>query len=141
VPYKTVPTAMNDVLAGRVSMILTDLTPGLPHVKAGTLRALAVTRLKRSALLPDVPPCTKPASPISTWIRGRHYSRRPTPRRRSSKRLNAELRAIIDSPEARRGWLASGSRNVELARRAQRLRQGAARQMDEDDQGRRIEAE
>src|SRR5262249_58105913 len=55
VPYKSVPQGLNDVLAGRVSLILTDLMPGLPHVRAGTLRALAVTRLKRSALVPDVP--------------------------------------------------------------------------------------
>ena len=34
VPYKTVPVALNDVLAGRVSMMFADLTTGLPHVKA-----------------------------------------------------------------------------------------------------------
>jgi tripartite-type tricarboxylate transporter receptor subunit TctC len=55
VPYKSVPPALNDVLAGRVSMTFTDLTPSLPHVKAGTLRALGITRLRRSALLPDLP--------------------------------------------------------------------------------------
>src|SRR3954469_10246884 len=44
VPYKSVPPALTDVLGGRISMAFTDLTPGLPHVKAGTLRALAVTR-------------------------------------------------------------------------------------------------
>src|SRR5216683_8417338 len=55
VPYKSVPPALNDVIAGRVSMTFTDLTPGLPHVKAGTLRALGITRLQRSALLPDLP--------------------------------------------------------------------------------------
>src|SRR6266704_7162043 len=55
VPYKSAPPALNDVLAGRVSMMFTDLTTGLPHVKAGTLRALAVTRLKRSALIPELP--------------------------------------------------------------------------------------
>jgi tripartite-type tricarboxylate transporter receptor subunit TctC len=36
-------------------MMFTDLTTGLPHVKAGTLRALAVTRLKRSTLIPELP--------------------------------------------------------------------------------------
>src|SRR5438876_2915468 len=55
VPYKSAPPALNDVLAGRVSMMFTDLTTGLPHVKAGTLRALASTRLKRSTLLPELP--------------------------------------------------------------------------------------
>jgi tripartite-type tricarboxylate transporter receptor subunit TctC len=55
IPYKSVPPALNDVLGGRVSMMFTDLTPGLPHVRANTLRALAVTSLKRSPLLPDLP--------------------------------------------------------------------------------------
>ena len=55
VPYKSVPPALNDVIAGRVSMTFSDLTPGLPHVNAGTLRALGITRLRRSVLLPDLP--------------------------------------------------------------------------------------
>src|SRR5450631_3103843 len=45
VPYKSVPPALNDVIAGRVSMSFSDLTPGLPQVRAGNLRALAITRL------------------------------------------------------------------------------------------------
>src|ERR671931_1865940 len=55
VPYKSSPPAIQDVLAGRVSMMFTDLTTGLPHVQAGTLRALAVTRIKRSALFAELP--------------------------------------------------------------------------------------
>jgi tripartite-type tricarboxylate transporter receptor subunit TctC len=101
VPYKTVPTAMNDVLAGRVSMILTDLTPGLPHVKAGTLRALAVTRLKRSALLPDVPSLHEAGVTdfdMDSWAA--LFAPANTPPE-IVKRLNAELRAIIESPEAK----------------------------------------
>src|SRR5262249_158605 len=55
VPYKAAPPALQDVIAGRVSMMFTDLTSGLPHVKSGALRALATTRLKRSALFPELP--------------------------------------------------------------------------------------
>jgi tripartite-type tricarboxylate transporter receptor subunit TctC len=43
------------LIAGRVSMMFVELTSGLPHVQSGALRALAVTRIKRSALLPDLP--------------------------------------------------------------------------------------
>src|SRR5262249_45886923 len=55
VPYKSVPPALNDVLGGRVSMMFTDLTAGLPHIQAGKLRRLGVTRLPRSALFPSGP--------------------------------------------------------------------------------------
>jgi tripartite-type tricarboxylate transporter receptor subunit TctC len=55
VPYKSSPPAIQDVLAGRVSMMFTDLTSGLPHVESGALRALAVTRLHRSSLFPQLP--------------------------------------------------------------------------------------
>jgi tripartite-type tricarboxylate transporter receptor subunit TctC len=55
VPYKSTPQGVTDLIAGRVSMMFVDLTAGLPHVQSGALRALAVTRIKRSALLPDLP--------------------------------------------------------------------------------------
>jgi len=43
VSYRGAPLALNDVIAGRVSMTFTDLTPGLPHVTSGSLRALGIT--------------------------------------------------------------------------------------------------
>ena len=101
VPYKSIPTALNDVLAGRVSMILTDMTPGLPHIKAGTLRALAVTRLKRSTLLPDVPSLHEAGVPnfdMDSWAG--LFAPANTPND-IVVRLNSELRAIIDNPEVR----------------------------------------
>ena len=55
VPYKSAPPALQDLIAGRVSMMFTDLTTGLPHVQSGKLRALAVTRLQRSSLFPELP--------------------------------------------------------------------------------------
>src|SRR5262249_19525963 len=55
VPYRIQPPAVQDVLGGRVSMCFTDLSTGLPHYKSGALRGLATSRLKRSALLPELP--------------------------------------------------------------------------------------
>ena len=55
VPYKSSPQAIEDVIAGRVSMMIVDFTVAMPHVSAGQVRALAVTRLKRSSLFPDLP--------------------------------------------------------------------------------------
>src|SRR5688572_1995892 len=55
VPYRGGGPALLDTLGGQVDMSFPTLSAALPHVKAGNLRALAVTDTKRSTLLPDVP--------------------------------------------------------------------------------------
>jgi tripartite-type tricarboxylate transporter receptor subunit TctC len=55
VPYRGGGPALLDTLSGQVDMSFPVLSAALPHVKAGSLRALAVTDTVRSALLPDVP--------------------------------------------------------------------------------------
>ena len=94
--------ALQDVLAGRVSMMFTDLTTGLPHVRSGTLRALAVTRLQRSPLFPELPSLDEAGVMVSTWIPGRASSRRPIPRPRSWRSLTPGLRKIIDDADSSR---------------------------------------
>ncbi len=55
IPYKGIPPAVTDVIAGRVSMLMTTTISAAPHVKSGRLRALAITSPKRLAAMPDVP--------------------------------------------------------------------------------------
>jgi tripartite-type tricarboxylate transporter receptor subunit TctC len=55
VPYRGGGPALLDTLGGQVDMSFPTLSAALPHVKAGNLRALAVTDTRRSPLLPDVP--------------------------------------------------------------------------------------
>jgi tripartite-type tricarboxylate transporter receptor subunit TctC len=101
VPYRSAPPALNDVLGGRVSMMFTDLTTGLPHVKAGTLRALATTRLQRSTLFPEVPTLHEAGITdfdMDSWAA--MFAPANTPREIVT-RLNAELRRIIDDPEVK----------------------------------------
>ena len=102
VPYKSAPPALNDVLAGRVSMMFTDLTTGVPHVKAGTLRALAVTRLQRSTLIPELPTLDEAGVTgfdMDSWAG--MFAPAGTPANVITL-LNRELRKIIDSPEVNR---------------------------------------
>ena len=55
VPYKGVAPAMNDVLGGQLPILFGSLPSSLSHIKAGKLRALAVSGATRSPVLPDVP--------------------------------------------------------------------------------------
>ncbi len=55
VPYKGNSQAIVDVLSGQVTMMFDQVSTSLPQIKAGKLRAIAVTSLKRSPLLPAVP--------------------------------------------------------------------------------------
>jgi tripartite-type tricarboxylate transporter receptor subunit TctC len=55
VPYKGGAPAMSDLIAGQVDATFMNINTGLPNIKGGKLRALAITSTKRSPLLPDVP--------------------------------------------------------------------------------------
>ena len=55
VPYRGFPAAVTDMLAGNIDAMFAIIPAVLPHVKAGKMRALAVTALQRSAMIPEVP--------------------------------------------------------------------------------------
>ncbi len=55
VPYKGGAPAMTDLLGGQVDATFMNINTGLPNIKAGKLRALAITSSERSSLLPEVP--------------------------------------------------------------------------------------
>ncbi|WP_394682327.1 Bug family tripartite tricarboxylate transporter substrate binding protein [uncultured Comamonas sp.] len=55
VPYKSNPLAITDLLGGQINLMITDVSTGVPQIKAGKLRALGYSTQKRSAQLPDVP--------------------------------------------------------------------------------------
>jgi len=102
VPYKSTPPALQDVIAGRVSMMFADLTTGLPHVKSGALRALAVTRLHRSSLFPELPTMDEAGVTgfdMDSWA-GLVAPANTPPEIVSL--LNKELRKIIDSAEVKK---------------------------------------
>jgi tripartite-type tricarboxylate transporter receptor subunit TctC len=55
VPYRGVAPALADLLGGQVQVVFTNLAPSIEYIKAGTLRALAVTTATRPDALPDIP--------------------------------------------------------------------------------------
>jgi len=99
VPYKSSPPAIEDVIAGRVSMMFADFTVAMPHVSAGQVRALAITRLKRSPFFPDLPTMDEAGIEgfdLDAWAG--LVAPAGTPPAVVAK-LNAALRTIIDSPD------------------------------------------
>ena len=55
VPYKGTPQAMTDLVGGQVDLMFTDVAAGMPFVKSGQMRALAVSTATRSSIVPDLP--------------------------------------------------------------------------------------
>jgi tripartite-type tricarboxylate transporter receptor subunit TctC len=99
VPYKTTPPALQDVMAGRVSMMLADFTTAMPHVKSGALRPIAVSRIKRSSLFPDLPTIDEAGLTgfnLDTWAGFMAPAKTPPG---VVARLNGALRKVIDKPD------------------------------------------
>ena len=70
IPYRGTALAMPDLISGKVDVLFDSFVTGMPHVKDGKLRALAVTSLKRTALAPDLPAVaeTLPGFESVTWF-------------------------------------------------------------------------
>ena len=99
VPYKSTAPALEDIIGGRVSMMLADFTSAMPHVNAGTVRPIAVSRIRRSTLFPDLPTMDEAGIKgfnLDTWAG--LVAPAGTPPQIVAK-LNGALRPIIDSPE------------------------------------------
>ncbi len=102
VPYKGSGPLTVDLLGGQITMSFDTITPVLPQVKAGKLKALAVTTIKRSAALPDVPTLDESGLKgfdLGTWFGILAPAATPPD---VVVRLNTELVKIIQSPEFRK---------------------------------------
>jgi tripartite-type tricarboxylate transporter receptor subunit TctC len=98
VPYKGAAPAITDLLSGQVDFFIDSLPSPLAQVRAGKLRALAVTTPRRSSFLPDVPAMSEtiPGFDASVWL---GIAASPKTPREIVNRLNAEIRAISTDPE------------------------------------------
>ena len=109
VPYKGSGPALPDVITGRVSMMFENMPGAVPYVRAGTVRALAVTGLRRTSALPEVPTVTE--SGISgyeslSWSGIAVAAGTP---RDVVARLNREINAILAAPEMRQRFADQGA--------------------------------
>lgn len=112
VPYKGSAPLTTDLLGGQVTMSFDTITPVLPFIREGKLRALAVTSASRSAALPNVPTLQEAGVPhiaIGTWFGLLAPASMP---RANVERLSTELGRIIHSPEFRRQMADIGAEPV-----------------------------
>ena len=97
VPYKGLGPALTDLMGGQIQLIISTLASALPQVRAGKLRALAVTTAKRSAFFPEIPSMDEAGVrgyEFSTWYGLLVPARTP---RSIVDRLNQEMARVLGS--------------------------------------------
>jgi len=99
VPYKGTAAAITDLVSGAVHMAADAVPSGLPYVRDGRLRALAVTGPRRSALAPEIPTVAESGLPgfsVLSWF-GLYAPRGMNPQ--LVQRINEEVNKVLASPE------------------------------------------
>jgi tripartite-type tricarboxylate transporter receptor subunit TctC len=108
VPYKGGGPALRDLLGGHVPMLVQSVVQGLPPVKQGKLRALALLGAKRSPLLPQVPTMseTLPAYEAGNWYGMVVRANTPAP---IYKRISDEVASALRAPDVKERIVALGA--------------------------------
>jgi tripartite-type tricarboxylate transporter receptor subunit TctC len=109
IPYKGSSPALTDLMGGQVQIMFDNLPSALPQIKAGKLRAIAVTSLKRAPVLPDVPTISESGLPgfeASSWFGVLAPAGTPAP---IVARINAEVNKWLQSTDARERLLSQGA--------------------------------
>lgn len=109
VPYKGIAPAVTATVAGEVPILIGSTPSAGPMVKAGRLRALAVTTARRASFLPDLPTMQEAGVPgydVPTWWGVLAHAKTPAP---IVTRLNEEIRKILASNEAKKIIVQNGA--------------------------------
>ena len=112
IAYKGTGPALNDTLAGQVQMMFVGTAVGAPHIKAGKLKALAVTSAKPSALAPGLPTLASAGLPgyEAISMHGLFAPARTQPA--LVTKLNQEAVRFLNTPEAKERFLNAGLETV-----------------------------
>ncbi len=99
VPYKGTGPALTDLIGGQVQFMFANLTAGLPHIKSGKLRALAVTGAARSSAAPDIPTVIESGVPGYTVTSWYGVLAPAATSQEIINRLNGEIARVMRSPD------------------------------------------
>ena len=108
IPYKGSAPALTDVLAGTTPLMFVNLLSGLPHVKGGRLRALAVGSAERLAALPEVPTMSQAGVPGYLFVAWFGIIAPAGTPPAIIERLNSEFRRVLAMPDIRDRLLNEG---------------------------------
>jgi tripartite-type tricarboxylate transporter receptor subunit TctC len=110
VPYKGAGPALNDLLGSHVDLYFPGMPAVMPHVKSGSLKVLAVSSAKRSAIAPDVPTIAETTGmkdfDFTLWAGV--FAPRSTPPEIVAK-LNSEINKVLNDPETRQKLVDAGA--------------------------------
>ena len=112
VPYKGLPLATGDTIAGNLTMTWDSISASAPMIRNGRLRALGIGSLKRSPLMADLPTIAEAALPgfeLVSWYGVFAPANTPAD---IVRRLNAEIVKAVASPELREQYAALGATQV-----------------------------
>ena len=108
IPYKGGADAMNDLIGGRIATMFLDIASGLPQIRGGKVRALAVASEKRVAALPDLPTIGESGYPgFEAWAWQGFVAPAGTPRDVVMK-LNGEFAKVMGDPAIKQRLSESG---------------------------------
>jgi tripartite-type tricarboxylate transporter receptor subunit TctC len=117
VAYKGGGQATVDVISGQMAAYFSGMAGGLPHVRSGKVRALAVTTGKRSAIAPDIPTMAEAGVPGYEHVLWNAVLVPSATPREAIRRFDAELAKVVNAPDLRERFAALGvepqSRNAE----------------------------
>ena len=112
IPYKGAALALVDVMGGQIQLSFASMPSAMTHVRSGKLRGVAVTSLKRSALVPELPTIAESGLPgfeTGAW-QGVYFPRGTAAA--TVQLLNREIAAIVQLPDVRKQFALEGGEPV-----------------------------
>jgi len=108
IPYKGSAPALTDVMGGQTDLMFDTMLSSMPHVKAGKLKALAVTSVQRSPIAPELPTVAESGLPGYEAIAWNGLLAPAGTPNEVVARLNAELKKVLEQPEVKQRFEAQG---------------------------------